>query len=241
MAFDGRHGFERRFSGGFGGFLNTCGFDHIRQPAGGRPLHGSAPFTPARLFAHGEDWDKPEPMLFCEGEAIIWSHAGFGHRLRRRIEAPIGGVSLSIHDRVEIVGPQSAPILALYHFNLGYPMIGTGTEIRLDGRTISGPLTVPEQAPTAPVIHSTTNQNTTCRVVGTNASVDFRWCSDTLPWLQLWRDLRPGSGALSVEPCTTGRTADGNNEASEPLAPGQGLSFDIEIALGEATSTIEKD
>ncbi len=52
-------------------------------------------------------------------------------------------------------------------------MIGTGTEIRLDDITIAGPLTVPEQVPVAPVVHSTSNQKTTCRVVGTNASVDF--------------------------------------------------------------------
>lgn len=229
-------GSERRFSGGFGGFLNTCGFDHIRQPAGGRPLHGSAPFTPARLLAHGEDWDAAEPMLFCEGEVVVWSHAGLGHRLRRRIEAPIGGASLTIRDRVEIVGPQGAPILALYHFNLGYPLIGAGAEIRLEGGTIAGPLAAPEQAPAPPVLHATTSQTATCRVSGAQASIDFRWRSDTLPWLQLWRDLRPGSGALSVEPCTTGRAADGANEVSEPLQPGEGLSFEIGIALGDAES-----
>ncbi|MGV3652398.1 MAG: DUF4432 family protein, partial [Devosia sp.] len=77
---DGGRGFGR----GFSGFLVTCGLDHIRQPKDGHPLHGRLPFTPARLIAAGEDWDREVPVLYCEGEVTQARHGGEVLRLRRR-------------------------------------------------------------------------------------------------------------------------------------------------------------
>jgi hypothetical protein len=229
----GAAGRNRRFGMAFGGFLNTCGFDHIRQPADGRPLHGSVPFAPARLMAYGEDWEPSAPMLFCEGEAECWVHAGFSYRLRRRIEAPIGGASLAIRDRVTVVGPEAAPILALYHFNLGYPLIGEGAMIEFDGSRLAGPLSPPESAPVTASLHGAAGARACCVVRGKAATMTFRWDTAGLPWLQLWRDLRPGSGVMSVEPCTIGRDQDGRNEASPLLRPGESRTFTIDIDLAE--------
>jgi hypothetical protein len=223
---------EHRFNAGFGGFLNTCGFDHIRQPADGLPLHGSAPFTPARLIAHGEDWNADEPLLYCEGEAIVWRYGVGSYRLRRRIEAPIGGTMLRLRDMVEVIGSEPAPLVALYHFNLGYPTIGEGTEILLDGQRIAGVDTLPESGPPAPsVLYPTARSWANCRVCGSEV-IDFFWRTDTLPWLQLWRDLRPGSGVMSVEPCSADRRSDGSNQPTLLLAPGERRSFAIDVVVG---------
>ena len=220
------------FNAGLGGFLNSCGFDHIRQPVGDSPLHGSAPFTPARLLTFGEDWDGAQPLLFCEGEVVAWSYGVGGHRMRRRIEAPIFGASLRICDTIEVVGPQEAPLLALYHFNLGYPLVRKGTRIHLDGKPLAGPLDLPEEKASPATLHAASPDRSTCRVWGTHAPViEFSWRTDTLPWLQIWRDLRQGCGVLSIEPCTTGRRADGSNEPSPLLAAGQRRSFEIEVVL----------
>lgn len=227
-------GGERAFNRCFGGFLNTGGFDHIRQPADGRPLHGSAPFTPARLTAHGEDWERDEPLLYCEGEAVAWGYGGGGYRLRRRIEAPVGAAALRIRDRVEPLGPEPLPVLALYHFNLGYPLVGAGTELRLDGELVAGPLAPPEERPAPAELHPAAGEWATCHVAGAAAaSIAFRWRTDTLPVLQLWRDLRQGCGVLSVEPCSIGRRADGSNEASPPVPVGEARAFAIDVTLGD--------
>jgi hypothetical protein len=229
---------ERRFSTAFGGFLNTCGFDHIRQPADRRPLHGSAPFTPARLIAYGEDWDAAVPMLFCEGEAICWAHGGFGYRLQRRIEAPIGGSSLSLRDRVTVIGAEPAPIMALYHFNLGYPMIDGGSTIVFDGEPVAGPLSVPEDAAVPAALYPATSPHACCVVHGQAATIAFRWETDELPWLQLWRDLRPGSAVMSVEPCSIGRRDDGRNAPSRPMEPGESRAFAIDIDVTDPASSL---
>jgi hypothetical protein len=228
---------ERRFSTAFGGFLNTCGFDHIRQPADGRPLHGSAPFTPARLIAYGDDWDAAVPMLFCEGEAICWAHGGFGHRLQRRIEAPIGGSSLSLRDRVTVIGADPAPIMALYHFNLGYPMIDGGCMIALDGEAVAGPLSVPEDAAVPASLYPAISPRACCAAHGHAATLAFRWDNAELPWLQLWRDLRPGSAVISIEPCSIGRRDDGRNAPSPPMTPGESRAFAIDIDVTDPASS----
>ncbi|MCT9000656.1 MULTISPECIES: DUF4432 family protein [Chelativorans] len=226
-------GDQRVFEHGFGGFLNTCGFDHIRQPVDGLPLHGSAPFTPARLLSFGENWDAEEPILRCEGEATCWRHGGYGYRLRRRIEAPIGGATIRIRDRVEIIGPDPAAVLALYHFNLGYPAVRNGTQVLLDGNRVVGPLSPPESKPQTPTLHRASAGWAVCHVVLAHrgAAIAFRWRTDTLPWLQLWRDLRPHRGVLSIEPCSIGRLPDGANEPSPPINAGEARSFAIDIAF----------
>lgn len=223
---------ERRFNTAFGGFLNTCGFEHIRQPAEGRPLHGSAPFTPARLTGYGEDWEAAVPMLFCEGEAICWAHGGFGYRLRRRIEAPIGGGSLAIRDRITVIGTEPAPIMALYHFNLGYPMIEDGT-IDLDGDQLAGPLFMPEETVTPAVLYPTTGARARCSARAKAAVLTFQWNTVELPWLQLWRDLRPGACVMSIEPCSIGRCDDGRNAPSPLLKPGSERAFAIDIEVAD--------
>ena len=224
----------RRFNSGFGGFLNSCGFDHIRQPAEGLPLHGSAPFTPARLTAYGAAWDLEEPLLFCEGEIVAWTYDRGGYRLHRRIEAPIGKSALRILDSVASIGPDPLPVLALYHFNLGYPLIGDGTQALLYGKPVGGPLTTPEREVVPPSLWRADGDRAICRVEGAGMSVEFCWRTDTLPWLQLWRDLRPGVGAFSVEPCSVGRAADGANEGSPLLAPGESRDFAIDVTIGDA-------
>ncbi|BCH35634.1 DUF4432 domain-containing protein [Mesorhizobium sp. L-8-10] len=223
---------ERRFNAGFGGFLNTCGFDHIRQPAGGHSLHGSAPFTPARLTGHGEDWDAEEPVLFCEGEIVAWAYGAGGYRLRRRIEAPIGGRTIRLRDTVDVVGAEALAVLALYHFNLGFPAIDETTRLFLDGRRIAGPLELPSPgAPGPSVLHEARGEWASCCVTG-GEIIEFRWRTDALPWLQLWQDLRPGCGVLSVEPCSAGRRSDGSNEVTPLLAPGEKRSFAIDVVVG---------
>jgi len=226
----------RQFERGFGGFLNTCGLDHIRQPAGGLPLHGSLPFTPANVTGFGQDWDTHEPLLYCEGEVVSCRREGGGYKLRRRIEAPVGGTAIRIRDEVEVVGPKPAPILVLYHFNLGFPSVGPGTEVTLDGEPVAGLISASEPAAMPSTLHRTRKQWSTCRVASLDGpAVEFRWRSDTLPWLQLWRDLRPGRGVLSVEPCSIGRLPDGVNEPSPPVATGTVRSFAIDVTIAGST------
>ena len=234
---DGGRGFNRSFSG----FLVTCGLDHTRQPDGEHPHHGRLPFTPARLTAYGESWDAPEPVLFCEGEVIQARYGGEALRLRRRIEAPIGGREIRVADEVENLGAEPCPQAMLYHFNLGYPAVRTGTEVRLGSTTLLGPIALPDAGdrPTSanwPV----TGDQATC-VVGTpnrpgSLSVEFSFATRALPHLQVWRDLRPHAGIVAVEPCTSERTPDARSGPERPIAPGETRRYSVQVALSGTLS-----
>jgi hypothetical protein len=229
---EGGRGFNRSFSG----FLVTGGLDHIRQPADDHPLHGRLPFTPARLLSYGEDWDAAEPVLFCDGEVIQARYGGEALRLRRRIEAPIGGGEIRIEDTVESLGAEPCPQAMLYHFNLGYPAVRTGTEVRLGSTTLLGPIALPDVGDRpASVSWPVTGDRATC-VVGTPAqpgslSLEVSFATDTLPHLQIWRDLRPRAGIVAVEPCTSERTLDARSGPERPIAPGEARQYAVQVAV----------
>src|SRR5258708_2672776 len=153
---DGGPGFARVFSGVPG----TCGLEHIRQPADGQPMHGSLPFTPATVTTSGTDRGRKGPVLFCEGEMV---QPGF--RLKRRIEAPIGGNELTIADTVENLSSAPRRQASLYHFNLGLPLLGPRTLVTSAGHLLLGPIAVPDARATREAAqHPLTGRPGQCRV-----------------------------------------------------------------------------
>ncbi|WP_159716138.1 DUF4432 family protein [Geminicoccus flavidas] len=214
---DDLRGFERSLSG----FLVTCGLTHVRQPAGGLPLHGHLPLTPARLLAYGEDWGREEPVLFCEGEITEASHNGPSLRLHRRIEAPVGANELRILDRVENLRPTPQALAMLYHFNLGYPLVQAGTTVAGEGLDT---MQVDEEAPPSVTCHAVNAPTGRCRVerpaqedqpgLGTTFAFETTWLSH----LQVWQDMRPYRRILGIEPVTSQRLSDGTSGPGPILA-----------------------
>ena len=231
---DGGRGFERSLSG----LLVTCGLQHVRQPVNGQPLHGRLPLTPARVSSYGEDWRAGEPILFCEGEVTESSFHGGNLRLHRRIEAPIGGNVLRIIDEVENLDATPQPLAMLYHLNLGYPLVGTGTTVSLDGRET---FHLDEQAP--PLISClavTDVEQIACKVVAgpqtikTAPSLSLTFLTEPLPYLQIWADLRPHRHILALEPATSMRLPEGIS-GPEPTLPPRGRSTrQLTIELNDA-------
>ena len=232
------------FSRSLSGFLVTCGLDHTRRPSGGHPMHGRLPYTPARVTAYGEDWRAEVPVLYVEGEVTQARLGGEALRLHRRIEAPIGGASLTIRDSVENLGGTAWPQAMLYHFNLGYPAIGPQSTMALNGRPILNALDMPEEGPpkpatTVPIMPANRALATLVTPFrdGRALTVSFDFDPETLPFLQTWHDLRPRSGVFAIEPCTSGRSTDGYSEAERPLEPGAVRAYAIDIAIaGEAAA-----
>lgn len=231
---EGGTGFDRSFSG----LLVTCGLDRIRQPSGGEPLHGRLPFTPARLTAYGEDWERDEPMLFCEGEVVQARYGGEAFRLRRRIEAPVGGNALRIEDMVENLSAEARTQAILYHVNLGFPAIATGTRVRLGGRDLLAPLLLPDPsaasaAESHPVDHEPQAVCTvaTPQATGGEQVAILSFETATLPHLQVWHDLRPHAGVLALEPCTSARAQGGVSGPEPVIEPGGQRRYGLCLSL----------
>lgn len=215
---EGGHGFARLF----GGALVTCGLSHIRQPAGGQPLHGRLPFTPARITLCRERGG----LLEVEAEIVEARLGGPVMVLRRRIEAEAGGAVLRLRDEVENAGPAPAPFAILYHLNFGWPLVAPGLSATLDG----APLEIahaPGDPDARPVVACVPASGGTARLASPEGiAVSVTFDAATLPFLQLWHDLRPGVGVLALEPVSTPR------DMPPPLlAPGERRRLSLDLAL----------
>jgi hypothetical protein len=139
-------GFLRSFTG----LLATCGLDHALAPAtsslaqyiypgftdGDYPLHGRISQVPARLLGYGERWDGDTCTLWAEGEVAQMAVFGENLVLTRRIEAALGGTTITVDDRVENRGFRPTPHMLLYHYNFGYPLLDEGAELLVPSRRV---------------------------------------------------------------------------------------------------------
>jgi hypothetical protein len=230
---DGGYGFNR----GFGGFLVTCGLEHIRGATASSPQHGRLPFTPARLLAHGEDWERDEPILFCEGEVVQSRYQGEAFRLHRRIEAPIGGTELRISDVIENLTASEQAHAVLYHFNLGWPAIDDGSRVTHAGVDIVAPIKLadPQALPCAVCRPVAGKGWASCDVVVLDRRSDiirFGFDAATLPFLQTWHDLRPRAGVLSIEPCTSMRGETGGSLGPVRLGARERRRYALSVEFG---------
>ena len=229
---DGGRGYSRSSSG----FVVTCGLDHIRQPLDSHPLHGRLPFTPARVTAYGEDWDREEPVLFCEGEVMQFRFGGEALCLRRRIEVPIGGHEIRITDTVRNLAAKEIPQATLYHFNLGYPAITPGSTVTLGSKELVRVKELPDASddPQSISYPAGDNPRATCTVStptgsGQRLNIAFAFATDTLAHLQVWHDFRPHACVLGIEPCTSARLDTPGPE--KILKPDESRRYELNVSF----------
>jgi hypothetical protein len=232
---DGR-GFMRSMSG----LLVTCGLDHIRQPKGSRPLHGLVPFAPARLLRAAVDWGSS--ALVIEGEVVQWRLGAEHLILRRTIRAPLGRALIEVVDEVANEGPAPSPAALLYHLNLGFPAIGPGTVVTLDGERLHGPLELPAEGGPHVICRRSPAAAEAAVAVTTplagapfpRLAVTLRYATAAFPWFQCWLEPTPGTCALGLEPCTSERMPDGTSGPEPVLEPGERRRhpWSLELAAG---------
>jgi hypothetical protein len=210
---EGGHGFARMF----GGALVTCGLSHIRQPAGGEPLHGRLPFTPARVTLCRD----ANGLLEVEGEVVEARLGGPVLVLRRRMAAQAGGATLRIEDEVENAGHAAAPHAILHHMNFGWPLLAPGTQVELDGTSLA--MLTPGDAGATPIVacHAARGEARITAPDGLSLTLRFNH-----PFFQLWHDLRPGICVVGLEPCSTMR-----GDTAPLLEPGERRRYAMELAF----------
>lgn len=121
-----------------GGLLTTCGLTHVGGPEsdefGKRGVHGHISNIPAEI----ESIIQPDLIMGKMGMSItgiIRESRIFGPSLvlRRTISGKLGEARIRIHDEVINYGNTPSPLMILYHFNFGYPLVDEGTEILWEG------------------------------------------------------------------------------------------------------------
>jgi hypothetical protein len=225
-------------------------------------LHGRVANTPARLTGYGEDWRSADRcVLWAEGEVRQAAVFGEHLRLRRRIEADLGGNSIRLTDTVTNHGFDQTPHMFLYHINLGWPLVDEGTRFvapisrirfatdavraqRVSYQTVPPPLPGFVEQVYVHDLVADAQGRLAAAVVNERLSLAFQleWNAREFPFFFEWLHLREGAYAVGLEPST--HDVAGDNAARENgtmiwLAPGESRTYHTTFTILDGAESIQ--
>ena len=130
---DKGNGFLKSFTAGF---LTTCGLTAVGSSCIDQgkelPLHGTVSNCPA------------EHIYYTIDEEWIIIHALIGQRqvlsdkliLNREIKTSLRNNKVIIVDNIENVGDKETPLMILYHFNMGYPLLNEHAILNIPSKKV---------------------------------------------------------------------------------------------------------
>jgi hypothetical protein len=265
-AYYSNHGAEWLKSFG-GGLLTTCGLTTVGAPSEddgeSLGLHGPISNTPAENVSWSETWKDDDCILTVSGCVRETSVHGPNLLLRRTITSSLKSTSLAIHDVVENQGTRSTPLMILYHFNFGFPLLTPRSKIYAPSTAIESVTTlaaasvgewdlfeVPEMGQQERVYFHKMNQGTS-NIISVvlvsdqqdpNLAVALRYDPSTLPRFNQWKMTGANHFVLGLEPAncnTLGREREREQETLQILAPGDWKEFRTEIRVLEGKEAVE--
>ncbi len=112
----------------FAGLLTTCGITYSGEPGSdqGQPLgiHGRISNSAAEDVCIAQEWEGDEYVIRLSGKMREASAMGEHMVLARTIETSMGSKGFVLRDVVENRGFEPQPLMMLYHFNFGFPLLG---------------------------------------------------------------------------------------------------------------------
>ena len=116
-----------------GGLLFTCGLENICVPSEDEgvlyPQHGRIRSTPAEHCSSHACWEDGTFKLRVSGEVREAELFGKNLKLTRTIETHYGDKTVTLTDRIENESFVPEPMMVMYHFNLGYPLLDEGATL----------------------------------------------------------------------------------------------------------------
>jgi hypothetical protein len=125
-----------------GGLLMTCGLGNVGSACEDADeslgVHGRMHHTPARDVVAEGAWRGDEFETRVAGS--VEEARLFGERLtlHREITGRLGENRLSIRDTIENAGFDPSPLMTLYHFNFGWPLMDEATTVEFPSRRVVG-------------------------------------------------------------------------------------------------------
>jgi hypothetical protein len=249
----------------FAGFLTTCGLRNAGAPCEENGdqfgLHGRISNTPAEEVNAAVTWKNDLPTMTISG--LMREARLFGENLvlRRHISCKYGENKITLHNSIENLGFKKEPLMLLFHFNLGYPLLDEHAELvtstsKLTARNDVAKEGINEyaqfQPPTAgyveKVFYHALNSDSKGRTavalvnkkLGLGVALHFN--QSELSNFTQWKQMGQGEYVLGMEPCNC--TVDGRVNAREQntleyLEPGEIKRFDIEIEIMDGLEEIQ--
>jgi len=239
-----------------GGLLSTCGLTTVGVPSEDNGeslgLHGSISNTPAESVNWSEHWQGDDCLLSVSGKVRETSVHGANMLLERTISTSLQGKSFTVHDVVENQGVRDSPLMVLYHFNFGFPLLSEHSRIYapseafepaddLSARSkdtwnrFEAPVTGALERVYFHKMKPDPGGRVTVILVGdSDLGVALSYESKALPEFVQWKMTGANHFVLGLEPAncrTLGRKAERDRGTLQTLAPGERREFRLEVSV----------
>jgi hypothetical protein len=256
-------GFARNFHGGF---LSTCGLRNVGSPCedDGEKLgaHGRISNTPGEQVYAGVEWEDGVPTMKVKGQMREAKLVGENLYLNREILCKYGKNKVYINDIVENNGFRKEPLMLLYHFNLGYPLLSGDSYLVAPTEDIMPKSPEAEagikehnkfQEPTPGYneqvfyhkLRADSEGKTFAALINPvlELGLVIRFDMKQLGRFTQWKMMAEGDYVLGMEPCNClveGRAKARETGTLEFLEPGEKRDFNLEIEVLEGRERIKE-
>ena len=265
----------------YGGLLVTCGLTYMGAPCedpeaecpvSGAPchntskvflgLHGRASNIPARNVKADGEWEGDDYVMWAEGrvrEAVVFGEV---LELRRKVEARLGERRLLVRDVVENAGYVKAPLMILYHINIGFPIVDEGARLvapaeRVEPRDEEAERGLSEfDRFTAPIpgfkeqvffLEMRPDSEGFVKAALVNESLGLgvyvKYRKEQLPKFVEWKMMGEGVYVVGMEPANSlvlGRPEARRRGELDTLEPGERREFELEIGVLDGADEIRE-
>ncbi len=256
-------GFFRNFTAGL---LTTCGLTYMGAPSfdDGKDLgvHGRISNIPAEDVSVYKEWEGDEFVFKVRGKMRECEYFAENMVLTRTLSFKLGENKIHIKDTVENCGFEPQPLMLLYHFNFGFPLIDKEarlyhTPAQITPRDDSAAQGISEYNSFHEPVHKYAEQvffydmqpkndvSFSCLYNETLAGglgVSLKYKKSQLKNFTEWKQLGEGDYVVAMEPCTAtpiGRSKARKTGILEFISPGETRSFDIELGIVEGRKELD--
>lgn len=254
----------RTFSGGL---LCTCGLTSAGAPSvddgEALGLHGSIGNTPAESVQWSEQWGDSDCEFTVSGTVREVSVHGHNLLLTRKITSSLDKNRIVVQDSVENQGVLESPLMLLYHFNFGHPLLTPESRFLAPSRrTVPATELAAETAADwqcfeAPFpgmgervyfhdMAASADGTVSCVLVSDWRAGDFgirlRYGKASLPEFVQWKMTRVNHYVLGLEPAncmSLGRHNERLRGTLKILPPGLACEFRVELEVLEGAGEVE--
>lgn len=252
----------------YAGFLTTCGLRNVGPSCADEVenfgLHGRMSNIPGESVYSAVEWIDGQPVIKVKGVMREAKVFGENLTLTREITCTAGAKKILIEDAVENLGFREEPLMLLYHFNLGYPLLDEDSLLAIpskkvtprDGEAKKGvDLYNVFQKPTQGYMEQVfyhdlycDNNGNTCVALFNerlNMGAALKYNKSQLLNLAQWKQMGEGEYVLGLEPCNCLVNGWCRQEARQRgqlqyLKAGEVRNFSIEVEMLDGKPEFER-
>lgn len=253
-----------------GGLLVTCGLTHAGHPerdeATGewRDIHGKYSRLRAEDIRVERGWElQPGGVeaYTVRLHGVVTESALFSEQLRleRTVKLTLGVPVIEVQDTVRNLGDMPAPLMLLYHCNVGYPLVAEGTRLASPSVAVypnsawagegldrwaeyNAPTPNLEEQVYFHHVRAEADGWAEAALLRDDFGLAFQWDTRTAPYLTQWKNTRQGIYVCGVEPgncIPEGQTGARQSGRLQVIEPGKTTTFNLRLTALRTPADVE--